>query len=349
MHGSGPLNTTTPTRADFWKSAGLHLLSRNDAGWLEVTPDFVRAYLTRPEVHPIEDSCAAEIALHDALMAEPFRPVDAAELADIADEDARANYMAVLDFRQELIAAGTIEGAYLAIIRKSRIDIPPVFLDQLVHVILRNALADVTDPIRLRAAEIFFRDQSVSTEEGRIMLADEEIVGMHASAGEIGITQLLAETGTPMRQVTLDVLDADNAGIYWARSDRFDTVVDFRFGEPALDAFARVIETWLSHLLRIEARVEPRQRIDDQDWRWHVGLDRYATELLNKLYEGEEVGLDEMSSLIGLFRMRLLDEANVLDRVRGRPVYLALARSPAGTVKMKPQNLLTNLPLVESS
>ena len=113
--------------------------------------------------------------------------------------------------------------------------------------------------MRLRAAELFFREQSASTDDGRLMLADEEIVEMHARAGsETGLGQLLAETGTPMKSVALDVLDEDNKSIYWARSDRFDTVIDFRFEQPAPDAFARVVESWLEHLLKIEARVEPR-------------------------------------------------------------------------------------------
>ena len=34
------------------------------------------------------------------------------------------------------------------------------------------------------------------------------------------------------------MLDEANAEIYWARSDRFDTVIDFGFEQPALDAFA---------------------------------------------------------------------------------------------------------------
>ncbi len=128
-----------------------------------------------------------------------------------------------------------------------------MFIDQLVHLILHNILKDCRDPIRLRAAEIFFRDQTVSLDGGRIMLADEEIVDMHARAGgETGLAQLLAESGTPIKSVELDVLDEDNKDIYWGRSDRFDTVVDFRFEQPALDAFARVIEAWLKHLAGVE-------------------------------------------------------------------------------------------------
>ena len=338
------------TKREFWKSAGMHLLDRGAEGWLNVTPDFLRAYYTRPEVHPIDTSCAAEVALHDELMADPLRPVDAQRLATLADAEAAETYRLVLAFRDLLVDAGTIEGAYLRLVRQARIAIPPVFMDQMVHLILRNVLDGCTDPMRLRAAELFFREQNASTNDGRLMLADEEIVDMHARAGtETGLGQLLAETGTPLKSVALDVLDEDNKGIYWGRSDRFDTVIDFRFEQPAPDAFARVIESWLQHLLELEVRVEPRPRIDDPDWRWHIGLDREATRVLNALYEGRTPTLEDMASIVGLFRMRIRDERMVLDRVKGKPVYLGLAMDARKRVKMKPQNLLTNLPIVPAA
>lgn len=330
---------------DFWKSAGLHLVEVGPDGWLKITPQLLLAYWTRPEVHPIETSCAEEIRLHEELLADPFLPVDEARLARLADPDAADNYRAVRAFRELLTEAGTVEGAYLKVALADRISIPPVFIDQMAHLILRNILKDVRDPMRLRAAEVFFREQTVSTDGGRLLLADEEIVEMHARSGESGLAQLLTETGTPMRSVELDVLDEDNKEIYWERSDRFDTVVDFRFEQPALDAFARVIEAWLQHLMQLEVRVEPRPKVEDTDWRWHIGLDREATRILNALYEGQPVSVDELSQIVALFRMHIRDDSAVIDRVKGRPVYLGLAMTPAKRVKMKPQNLLANFPL----
>ncbi|MEO0729315.1 MAG: DUF6352 family protein [Pseudomonadota bacterium] len=328
----------------FWKSAGLHLLEPTQTGWMRVTPEFLRAYLTRPEVHPIDTSCAREIALHEALLADPFRVVSDDELVQLADADAADNYRVVLAFRDQLAAAGTIEGAYLSIMRAGANTTPPVFIDQLVHVIARNMLADVTDPLRLRAAEILFRSQSVSLADERLMFADEEIVSMHAQTGETGIAQLLAETGTPMREVALDVLDEDNAAQYWGRSDRFDMVIDMRFEQPGLDALARVMETWLKHLLGVEARIEPRPRLDDQDWRWHIGLHAEANALLNRLYNGETLEDAEARRIVALFRVMLADPDPVIDAVKGRPIYLGLAMDAKNIVRMKPQNLLLNLP-----
>ena len=39
----------------------------------------------------------------------------------------------------------------------------------------------------------------------------------------------------------------------------------------------------------------------------------------------------------------------MLPRVRGRPVYLGLAMTAAARLKLKPQNLLVNLPLARRS
>ena len=45
--------------------------------------------------------------------------------------------------------------------------------------------------------------------------------------------------------------------------------------------------------------------------------------------------------------MEIVDEDAVIARMRGRPVYLGLATSADRRLRMKPQNLLLNLPLGE--
>ena len=39
------------------------------------------------------------------------------------------------------------------------------------------------------------------------------------------------------------------------------------------------------------------------------------------------------------------DSSIVLDRVKGEPVYLILAMTPEKTIRLKPQNLATGLPI----
>ncbi|MCB1494003.1 MAG: hypothetical protein KDJ77_19725, partial [Rhodobiaceae bacterium] len=109
---------------------------------------------------------------------------------------------------------------------------------------------------------------------------------------------------------------------------------------------ARVIEAWIGHFLGLGVRVQPVQSISDQRWTWHIGLDAEATGILNALYEGSEVSLDRLQQILALFTMTIDDQDRVQPSVRGKPVYLGLAMTPGRKVKMKPQNLLVNLPLV---
>jgi hypothetical protein len=52
-----------------------------------------------------------------------------------------------------------------------------------------------------------------------------------------------------------------------------------------------------------------------------------------------------MGRVVGLFRLTFRDPAVMLDRVRGEAVYLILAATPDNLLRLKPQNLLTGLPI----
>jgi hypothetical protein len=52
-----------------------------------------------------------------------------------------------------------------------------------------------------------------------------------------------------------------------------------------------------------------------------------------------------MARLVGLFRLTFRDPALMLGQVRGEPVYLMLAMTPDNIIRMKPQNLVTGLPI----
>ncbi len=337
---------------DFWRSSGYHLLQRESNGRLEVTPAFLRAYVMRPELAPVPESCAAELALHEALSADPMMPVDEKQLHCLMDPDARENYAVVLRFRDLVLAADCLESCYLGLFRNDASEVPPLFLDQLVHVILRGILDGCDDPIRVRAAELLFRTQKITIKDGTVMAADEEIVDMRATRDRMDgvvhfdhIGQLMAETLPSGRTVELDVLDESNGAAYWRRSDCFDTVLDLGFTKPGLDAVCRVLEAWVRHFLGVDLTIYPVQSIRDDRWRWHVGLDSEATAMLNDLYKGVPLSDDRQYRLLSLFRAEFRDPDVMLPSAKGRPIYLGMAMTPDGTLRLKPQNLLVNLPL----
>jgi hypothetical protein len=340
--------------ADFWRSSGYHLLEKNPAGRLRVTDDFLRAYYLRPEIHPVEESCDAEYALHESLMAAPRRDVAAAELDAVADPDARDNYRILLRFRDRLLQAGTVEACYAGLFAGGTqgpgVDIPPLFIEQLAHVILRNILDGCEDPLQARAAELFFREQKASLKDGHVLLADLETVEMHASGNQFGsLGRLIVEAQGTLGTVNLDVLDRNNAALYWDRHSRHDTVISVTYGRPALDALCRVIEAWVAHFCGAAVRVTPLRRIEEARWAWHIGLDAESTAILNDLWNGIEVEQGRMRRILALFRMEFADPAAMRADLAGRPVYLALASTESDLVRVKPQNLLTNLPLAARS
>src|SRR5262249_49992130 len=123
---------------DFWLSCGHHLLDRDGGGGLVVTDEFLKAYLARPELTPPPEACVVEKTVHAALLADPRRPVEPEEIKPIADADARENWQVMIAFRDVLLAHPTLEAAYLALMRGGAGRTPPLFINQLVHVILRN-------------------------------------------------------------------------------------------------------------------------------------------------------------------------------------------------------------------
>jgi len=315
---------------------------------LRVTDDYLRAYYLRPEVHPVDESDDAERALHASLMAAPRRRVAQSELDALSDGDARDNYRVVLRFRDRLVQAGTVEACYMSLF-KGPVELPPLFIEQMVHVILRNILDGCGDPLRLRAAELLFREQKATIQEGHALVADLETVEMHAAGNRYGsVGRLIVEAQGTLGKVDLDVLDRPNAALYWERESRYDTVISLTYGRAALDALAQVLEMWVKHFLDTEVRVKPIRRIDEARWAWHIGLDAESTAILNELWSGTEVEPGRMQRILALFALQFEDPAAMRSDIAGRAIYLALSATEEGAVRTKPQNLLTNLPLHEA-
>jgi hypothetical protein len=325
---------------DFWLSCGHHLLDRDIGGGLLVTDEFLKAYLARPELAP-QDACVVERTLHAALLSAPRRTVERSEIAAIADRDARENWALMVGFRDLLLAHRTIEAAYLHLARTGFGAIPPLFVNQLMHAILRNLLDGCEDAYVLRAAEMLFRPQRLTTHEGSLLAADDETI----AGGDTGTASpLVSMLGLPA-EAAIDVLNDSNAASYFERSDRFDMALDVSAGRRGLAALGEVIERFIRHLLAVEATVEPLTEANDVSLTWYVGLDAQGTHIGDALWNGEDLDDAVLSRIVGLYRLTFPDAGPVLDKANGEPIYLIMAMTPDGLLRMKPQNLLTGLPI----
>ncbi|MFY9897192.1 MAG: DUF6352 family protein [Xanthobacteraceae bacterium] len=326
---------------DFWHSCGHHFLDRDESGGYVVTDDFLKVYLARPELIPPPDACSAERNLHAALIADPRRRVAPSDIMEIADKDARENWEILIAFRDHLLRHKTLEAAYIDLMRRGVGRTPPLFINQLVHVILRNALDDVADPHILRAAELFFRTQRVTLHDGSLIAADEETI---AGGGEVQVSPLVSMLGLPP-DAAIEVLNDNNARGYWERSDRFDMALNLSGGHDGLSALAKAMERWVGHLLGFAVTIEPLTELRNAPLSWYVGLDADATQIGNALWQGDEPDENAMAHVVGLFRLSFCDPQLMLDKVRGEPIYLVLAMSREHLIRMKPQNLVTGLPV----
>jgi hypothetical protein len=325
---------------DFWVSAGHHLLDRDAGGGLVVTDDFLKVYLARPELMPPPEACEVERALYNVVLAEPRRPIGAGEIAAIADPDARENWQLLIRFRDFLLRHKTLEAAYTDLIRNGAA-IPPLFVNQLVHVILRNALDGCGEAEVLRAAELFFRTQRVTVLDTSLIAADEETVG---GAGGTPSSPLVSMLGIPT-EANIDVLSEQNVDDYWERSDQFDMAINLTGGHSGLRALAQAMSRWISHLLGIDVEIEALTEMRDVNLAWYVGLDADATKIGDTIWNGGGLEESDAQRIVGLFRLTFRDPAVVLEKVKGEPVYLILAMTRDKLIRMKPQNLVTGLPI----
>jgi hypothetical protein len=325
---------------EFWLSCGHQLTERDEAGRLLVTDEFLKVYAARPELTPPPDACAAERRLHAGWLANPRRPIETGELAAIADADARENWTLMASFRDRLLLHGTLEATYLALVRDGVGNTPPLFLDHLVHLILRNALDGCDDPFVLRAAELFFRSQRMTTYRGALIAADEETIAAAAPASPLASMLGLAA------EADIDVLTEDNAESYWRRSDLFDMGLELTVGRRGPMALATVVERWVEHMLGARVRVEPMPEMRDVPFTWYIGLDAEGTRIGDALWNGDCLDEAAQSRVVALFRMTVHDPPPADAPTASDAGYLILGMGVDNVLRMKPQNLLAGRPVV---
>jgi len=327
---------------DFWLSCGHHLLDRDVDDQLVLTDEFLKAYLARPEIAPPPDACPAERELHGALLLDPRRSVTPTRVAAIADADARENWELMIAWRDHLAQHATLEASYLDIVRRS-LKFPNIFIDQLVHVILRNVLDGCDDAFVLRAAELFFRPQKLALRGSTLAATDREAASRFEAEPKSPLASIL---GLP-NAGAIELLEDANAEGYWERSDVFDVALDLTAGRRGLAALGEVITRWVSHLLAIEVEIEPVIELRDAPLAWYVGLDAEATRFGDALWNDEDPGDAMRSRLVGIYRLRFTNPRVVIEKVRGGAVYLLMAVTAEDVLRLKPQNLIVGLPILQ--
>jgi hypothetical protein len=193
----------------------------------------------------------------------------------------------------------------------------------------------------LRAAELFFRPQRIVPHEHLLLLGDDEFVGGRSPTPVLSLMSMLGAATA----ADVEVLGEGNADSYWRRSDQFDLALEFTGRTRGPSALADAIRAWISHLLGVDVAIEPLTTLSDAKLTWYVGLDAEASRMGDRLWHGETLDDRTASRVLALFRLAFPDSGLVVDAVGREPVYLILALTSDHLVRMKPQNLLTGLPI----
>lgn len=116
-------------------------------------------------------------------------------------------------------------------------------------------------------------------------------------------------------------------------------------GRVGLTALLELIRRWIVHVLGVEFAIEPLTEMRDISHARYVGLDADATKIGDLLWKGEDLDEATMAQVIELFKPTFRNPSVVLDNVKGEPAYLISVMTPDKLIRMKPQNLMTGLPI----
>ena len=366
---------------DFWPHSGLSLLERNAQGWLKTTDAYWRSFFARPELELLPQSCPAERRLHASLQDNPQRSVTAQDIAALKDSDARESYTLFMRFRDGLLSAGTLEAYYAQLMRSATMNVPPLLIDMVVQAIVQHLLVQhfEADPqgsqhaLTVRAAELLFRVQRVAVSDGRIVAGDQEALDNAQATGGAGdLGRLLLQNKVQLSEAQMQILSTERQDKFWQSAAKASYhhqwlldmthettnavgqgqhtfTIQLARTDSGLTALARVLSLWIAHFHGTQVRIQPLSKVEDAAWRWHIGLDVEASSLLNDLYNQQPIDDTRMRRLISLFRLEFADPAEMRADMQGKPVYLGLAMTAQGLLRVKPQNLLLNLPVATAS
>lgn len=121
--------------------------------------------------------------------------------------------------------------------------------------------------------------------------------------------------------------------------------LDLTAGRAGLGTLAEAMRRWIPHLLGVGMTIDALTELRSAPLTWYVGLDAEATWTGDLIWHGREIDEATMAQVAGLFRLTFDNPALALDRVQEEPAYLILAVAPDHLIRMKPQNLVTGLPI----
>jgi hypothetical protein len=225
------------------------------------------------------------------------------------------------------------------------------FTHQLAQIRLRHLLGPDVMAYEARPGEMLFRAQKISVgDDDEVTAVDELTIDLYAMAGAFGDPgELLAQNRAPLRSVDLDVRDEDNAPTNWAGDERFDIAADR--DESRSRRAERVVQSTGAVDCPF-SRGRPTDHATTRKQTSALGMThrtrRRGKFAAQRPVQSRRSHLERMERLLCLFELTVADPGAVRAGIAGCPVYLGMARDHEQRLRLKPQNLLLNLPLARA-
>ena len=100
-------------------------------------------------------------------------------------------------------------------------------------------------------------------------------------------------------------------------------------------------------MLAIDVAIEPLVELQSAPWNWYVGLSSDGSRIGDTIWNGGDLADAMRERLVGLYRLTFREPADMMEKVRGEPVYLLAATTSDGKLRLKPQNLVAGLPVLD--
>ena len=334
---------------NIWNTSGHSLLLNKNSKdkSLELSSQFLKSYLTRPELALSNESCEGEVKLHNDFKKKPLDSIKSIKNYNIKDKDTVYNWEAFKIFCDHLKRNSyKVIPSYINAFKYN--NIAPLFIDHLTHIVSKEILWSINDCLIMRSAELFFRSQKILNKEDILYSVDEDVYNIKSKYYETKpLDKLFLENDKDIVDAGFIIIKEGDMENYIPYSDTFDTALDVTFSHSGLDALCRAMEMWINYFHNTICKIYPVQKINDPKWSWHTGLDKISSGILNDLYNSKNVSDIRIQNFISLFRLELSNNFPVSKHMKGKPIYLGLATDENKIFKLKPQNLIFNLPLTK--
>jgi len=240
----------------------------------------------------------------------------------------------VLAFRERLLDADTLERVLQLF--KGTVDTPPLFIEQIAHVILRNILDGCDDPLKLARRSCLSRAARRPIQGAmRCSPIARRCRGTPRAAATARFGRLIVEAQGTLGKVDLERAGQANAQLYWEANRAMNTVISLAYGRAGSTPW-QPCDRAVGAAFLASPCASSDSRIDDRTGPW-PSASTPIDAILNDLWSGAEVEHGRMQRILALVALEFEDARAYAPILPAARCTRALGERRR-RLRMKPQN-----------